>query len=127
MVWENERLITERANRIYAEKHLYTGDAPANGRLAGAIGIGALFGNYKNVLQTTSEPYGWIFQFEEPVKNEDIFNRRIQEYACLLLALTDNLGEVSWEYTVAGNTPMSDSLTDNTVIKKASLPARQAR
>lgn len=75
VIWENEQLITERANRIYAEKHLYIGDASANGRLAGALGIGTLFGSYKNFLQTTTEPYGWTFQFEEPVKNETIFNR----------------------------------------------------
>ena len=126
VVWENERLITERANRIYAQKHPYIGDASANGRLADAIGMGSLFGNYKNILQTTTEPYEWTFQFEEPVKNEDLFNRRMQEYACLLLALTDNLGEVSWEYPAAQETDASDSLPADAVIRK-SFTAGQAR
>ena len=120
IVWEKGTLISDRTNQIYQEKHLYIGDMSANGALANALGITNTFGNFKNSLQTSREPYGWTLEFEEPILNEVSFNQKMQAYACVLLALVDNLGEVSWEYTPSGN-DFSESPDMNTVSDKHRL------
>ena len=57
-------------------------------------------GSFKNELQTTAEPYGWTLHFEKSTANSAVFDEKMKGYACALIALTDNLGEVSWTYTV---------------------------
>lgn len=129
VVWENGALISSRTNQIYQEKHLYIGDMSANGALAIALGIAETFGNYKNSLQTSAEPYSWTLQFEDPILNEAAFNQKMQSYACVLLALVDNLGEVSWEYRLAANN--TDTFDINTSdadahLRKNTLSTTQA-
>ena len=47
-------VISKLAGDLYRAKNPYIGDASADGRLAGALGIGAVLGSYKNELQTLS-------------------------------------------------------------------------
>lgn len=81
------------------EKSLYR--RRLGGRTAGwALGTGPDWAAIKNQLQTSKEPYGWTFHFEDGVSNSAVFEEQMERYACVLLALTGNLGEVSWSYTV---------------------------
>lgn len=91
------------ANELYANAHPYVGDMSANGALANALHISTSLGAYKNELQTQTEPYGWTLEFTEGVEpdREAAFNKEMTGYAYVLLALTENLGTVSWTYPTA--------------------------
>lgn len=90
------------AEQLFAARNPYVGDMSANGKLSRLLNIPASFGNCKNVLQTTKEPYGWTLEFQDIVEEskEQKFNQTMTEYAYVLLALTDNLGEFSWTYRI---------------------------
>ena len=60
------------------------------------------------------KPYGWTFHFTDSVRNGIRFDERMMDYACVLIAMTDNLSEVSWTYTVeteAGTVERSGHVT----------------
>lgn len=99
-VKSNGEVVSRQANELYKAKNPYIGDASANGRLAGLVGISRSLGNFKNELQTSKEPYGWTLEFEDSTSNSAVFEERMKGYACMLIALTGNLGEVEWNYTV---------------------------
>ena len=103
---EDGTVISQQASKLYELRNPYIGDMSANGRLAMYLGIGSNLGNFLNSLQTVEEPYGWTMEFQAPIAktNEAYFNERMTEYAYCLLALVENAGEVSWDYTVEGDT-----------------------
>ncbi len=106
------------AGRLYKARNPYAGDASANGRLAGTLNMGQHMGGFKNELQTGKEPYGWTLRFEDGVRNSAVFDARMNDYGCVLLALTDNLGEVTWVYTA--------ETEGGPVERSRTLTARQA-
>ena len=93
-------VVSSLANELYRARNPYIGDASADGRLSGTLGISRELGSFKNELQTSVEPCGWTLNFEESTPNSAVFEERMKAYACVLIALTDNLGQVSWNYTV---------------------------
>ncbi len=97
-IWENGALITKEVNDLYKTKHAYIGDMSANGSVVGALKLVDKFGNFKNSLQTKAEPYGWTLEFETVIAKEDLFNSRMTQYGYVMLALIDNLSEISWTY-----------------------------
>ena len=99
-----ERPISRKVAEVYSTKHKYIGDMSANSKVAGALGIYADLGDYLNSLQTNEEPYGWTLEFQNPVEayNEQNFNEKMKAYACVLLAMIDNLNKVSWTYKCNG-------------------------
>lgn len=92
-------VISRKANDLYEAKNPYIGDASADGKLSETLGIFKELGNFTNELQTSHEPYGWTLKFEESVSNSAAFEERMKAFACVLTALTDNLGQVNWTYT----------------------------
>lgn len=117
-----EEPISKKVAEVYRTKHRYIGDMPANSRVAGALGISLELGDYLNSLQTTTEPYGWTLEFQNQVKshNELYFNEKMKSYACVMLAMIDNLNTVSWTYECNGNL-----ITQNISTKEASEYAGQ--
>ena len=103
-VMRDGSVVSAAANRLYAARNPYIGDASADGRLAGALRIGDHMGSFTNELQTTSEPYGWTLNFQDSIRNPETFEAQMRDYACVLLALTDNLGQMSWTYTAETET-----------------------
>lgn len=99
-----EEPISKKVAEVYNTKHKYVGDMPANTKVAGALGIYTDLGDYLNALQTKEEPYGWTLEFQNPVdaQNEQNFNEKMKTYACVLLAMIDNLNNVSWTYECNG-------------------------
>lgn len=93
-------VIGNRANALYEAKNPYVGDMPANGKLVQALGMINVMGGATNELHTAEEPYGWTFHFTDSVKNSLTFEEKMKAYACVLVALTDNLSDVHWTYTV---------------------------
>ena len=96
--------ISKKVAEVYNTRHKYVGEMPANSKVAGALGIYADLGEYLNSLQTNEEPYGWTLEFQNPVEayNEQNFNEKMKAYACVLLAMIDNLNNVSWTYECNG-------------------------
>lgn len=115
LVTADGTVISPLANELYQARNPYIGDASADGRLAGVLGIGRYAGPFTNELQTSREPYGWTLNFQDSVRNSLAMEASMKDYASVLLALTDNLGEVEWTYTVeteAGPIKRRGSLTE---------------
>lgn len=109
------------ANTLFEHKNPYVGNMSANGRLLTDLKVGRVLGNFKNELQTKKEPYGYTLLFEETVKAEaqEDFNSTMKKYALCMLALIENLSEVSWKYTLAEDGKES-TVTQNITREEAS-------
>ena len=75
------------------------GDASANGKLLGAFAkarADSVFASlsYKTELQRSEEPYEFHFLLETDEVDETVLDEDLSVTAVLMLALTDNLGEV---------------------------------
>ena len=101
LLWQDGTVIFEDTLTLLAAHTPYVGDAPALGRLAGALYVADLCGGFTNELQTNAEPYGWTLHFTEPRSPSaaESLNRQMTRMAVKMLALVDNLGEVHWTYT----------------------------
>lgn len=86
---------------LYNARTAYVGDAPALGRIAELLQIENKCGLFTHELQTASEPYGWTLNFTASmIKGRAWYlDLAMEDMAPLMLALVDNLGEVSWTYT----------------------------
>lgn len=88
--------VSEAAVALFADANPYIGDASANGRLLGTIHtyFGGLSDEFTTELQTSEEPYVMTLHFaKKPVDEEALWRD-----AVLFLALTENCGEVRWDY-----------------------------
>lgn len=110
-------VIGGRANAVYGAKNPYVGDMVANGRLVQALGLTNVLGGATNELQTVEEPYGWTLHFTDAVRNSLIFDEQMRAYACVLIAMTENLSEVRWTYTV--------ELSEGAVVRENSITAEE--
>lgn len=87
--------VSQAAQELFNAANPYIGDASANGRLLGVIGTysGGLDQKFTMELQTSEEPYVLTLHFEtEPDET------KMWRNAILFLALTENCGEVRWDY-----------------------------
>lgn len=110
-------VIGSMANAVYEAKNPYVGDMSANGKLVQALGLTSALGGATNELQTAEEPYGWTFHFVESPRNSVTFDERMRKYACVLIAMTGNLSEVHWTYTV--------ELAEEGVVRESSITAQE--
>ncbi len=111
--WADGSYISAITSAVYQTAHAYVGDMYANGRTAQALNMGGYLGSYKNELQTTTTPYGWKFLLEEEVSNLLVTESYMQSCAYVLLAVIENLGEVTYEYECVG-VPMTMTVTKET-------------
>ena len=104
ILWDHGEKIISWVGEIYATKHPYVGDAPANSRTAQVLGLADALGEWSTELQTSSEPYVWTFHIKTqmPADEQQARERYLRTSACVLLALIDNLGQVNFEYMVDG-------------------------
>ena len=106
LIWQ-EGLITvalQKFETLYEAQTPYVGDPSALNRIAQALYLESLLGNYTFSLQTAAEPYSWTLEFgREMVGGQtDIM---MSYLAPQMLAVVGNLGTVSWTYQDAdGNT-----------------------
>jgi len=120
ILWDDGVLIDGTVSDLYQSRNPYVGDTSADGRSALAaravLGIndGALL-YYGTQLQTSEEPYGWTFLNVQISSTENVerLQQEMKKLGCLLIAVTDNLGYVSFEYSVDGaeNTDGNTTLT----------------
>lgn len=101
VVWQDGVAIQNGTARLYMTKTPYMGDISALDRVANALNIQSGCGPYTNRLQTSHEPYGWTLEFSNVyTQKQAAWLDETMEYdlAPLMMALVDNLGEVSWTY-----------------------------
>lgn len=104
VLWDGGEAIDEEVSDLYQTRHQYVGDMVANGHTASALGIANDIGNFKNELQTGEEPYGWTLYMEQGYAEEMTtkIETQMRAYGCMLISLIDNLGEVTYHYSVEG-------------------------
>lgn len=120
ILWDDGVSIDGTVSDLYQSRNPYVGDTSADGRSVQAaravLGIndGALI-SYGTQLQTSEEPYGWTFLNVQISSSDNVerLHQEMKQLGCLLIAMTDNLGYVSFEYSVDGaeNTDGNTTLT----------------
>lgn len=114
ILWANGEHISAITSAVYQTRHAYVGDMPANNETLNALHMDMAFGDFKNQLQTAEEPYGWHFQMGElPLDLQFMDEFYMRPYACVLLAVVENLGEVTFEFTYNGE-PKKRTFTEKT-------------
>jgi len=110
---------TGRAEELLAMKTPYVGDASAVGALIQALGIPEVVGAYGYMmeLQTTTEPYGILLNFERGpmLRDQDMaFHTYMSDAGRCLLALVGNAETFSWNYgTLFGSNGGSTTTGDD--------------
>ena len=131
ILWDNGDNISEEVAKLYKTKHPYIGNMSENGESALALGIWKDIGNYTNELQTTEEPYGWklIGKQNYAAESRSKIETQMKAYASALIAVVDNLGYVTFEYTVDGEKCLltvteqeADTLAGQSVKEMAKTP-----
>ncbi|MCI6320705.1 MAG: DUF4825 domain-containing protein [Clostridiales bacterium] len=82
--------------------------------MAAALNIQSGCGPYLNSLQTSHEPYGWTLEFSNVYQEQEasqLDQVMKNQLAPLMLALVDNLGEVSWTYQTQDGTTRTCTVT----------------
>ena len=109
ILWDDGVSIDGTVSDLYQSRNPYVGDISADGRSVQAaravLGIndGALI-SYGTQLQTSEEPYGWTFLNVQISSSDNVerLHQEMKQLGCLLIAVIDNLGYVSFEYSVDG-------------------------
>lgn len=131
IIWSRGENITRKVSGVFSTKHPYIGNMPQNGETVIALGMAEDIGNFTNELQTKTEPYGWILKLEQEydLADREVLEQKITDYACVLLAVIDNMEYVTYEYHVAGETyhltvteEEADTLTGQSVKQMAETP-----
>lgn len=114
IVWEEGHEIPINIFELYQTRHEYVGDASANGATAMALGMGDLLGNFTHELDGKT----WTIVLEEVVFNEYevALEEKMKAYACVLMALVDNLEVVRFEYTTEAGHKTSAFDTSDAMI-----------
>lgn len=142
ILWDDGVSIDETVSDLYQSRNPYVGDTSADGRSVQAaravLGIndGALL-CYGTQLQTSEEPYGWTFLNVQIYSSDNVerLQQEMKQLGCLLIAVTDNLGYVCFEYSADGtgnadeNTTLTiteadaDAMAGQSVKEMAQTPA----
>ena len=126
-VWQDGTLIQERVARLYETRTPYVGDMPALNRVATAMNIQSGCGPYTNSLQTSHEPYGWTLEFSNVyTEKQAAWLDETMEYdlAPLMMALVENLGEVSWTYRTQDSALQTRTVTLSQVNETLPRPVK---
>lgn len=104
IVWSDGEAISPITSSVFQTRHTYVGDMSANGYTARALNVGGYLGDFVNELQTAEEPYGWKMILCNPFSGDrrEEMEERMRSYAYVILAVVENLGEVTFEYEIDG-------------------------
>ena len=103
-VWADGQAISAYTSEVFATRHDYIGDAPANSRTAMALGLADRLGAFTSRLETAKEPYGWTVLLEEEVPAERLAEREadMEAYARVMIGLIGNLDHVTFSCRADG-------------------------
>ena len=103
VVWDEGSRITPYTAKLFALRNPYVGDASADMALLRAL----LEGDYTIELQTEREPYGMTVRLTEHQPGEvETLQPMLKRAGCVLIALTENLGEVTFTFGEFNNSPI---------------------
>ena len=96
ILWDDGAPIPQPVSALYATRHDYVGDMPANGRTAIALELMRRIGPYDNELRTSQRPYVWTLRLQSAftAAEWERLAPELQSSARILLALIGNLDEV---------------------------------
>jgi len=99
VLWANGEYISTYTSELYKTRHPNIKDTKANGETATALYLSHVFPGYKSVVQKKEEPYGWHFQNGEYIGDlKSLEQQYLEPYAYIMLALVEDLGEVTYEF-----------------------------
>ena len=127
LIWQDGISISSGTMDLYAAKTPYVGDIPALNRVATAMNIQSGCGPYTNSLQTSHEPYGWTLEFSNVyTEKQAAWLDETMEYdlAPLMMALVENLGEVSWTYRTQDDALQTRTVTLSQVNEALPRPVK---
>ena len=114
-VWQDGVVIERSTLRAYEAHTPYVGDTAALGNVARALQLQETGGSYRTSLHTSSRPYEWTVEFQEMyhiIMDYDSLNRKMRYFlGPQMLALVDNLDQVSWSYTAGNGETQTHTLT----------------
>ena len=122
VVWQDGVAIQHETARLYETRTPYVGDMPALNRVANALDIQGSLGPYTNSLHTSSRPYDWTLELANPRAVIAQFESSMNAVAIPLLALVDNLDQVTFAYT-----DVEGQSYQYTVTKEDAIEILQAR
>ena len=104
IVWADGATVSAFAADLFATRHAYVGDMPANADTANALGVGTYLGPYTNELETAQEPYGWKIELALTVREsrQAQTEQDMDAFGRVLVGLIDNLDHVTFVYHVDG-------------------------
>ena len=121
VVWDEGSRITPYTAKLFALRNPYVGDASADMALLRAL----LEGDYTIELQTEAEPYGMTVRLPERLPGEiESLQPALQRAGCVLLALTENLGEVTFTFGEFNNAPIRVTAAEHDVKSCYDSPVR---
>lgn len=103
LIWQDGTNIDACTTALFSKKTPYVGNASAVGALLSDLSFwyGPL-DTYTLSLQTSSQPYGLLMDFSQGTVNAAELRQQMRTVSTLLLALVENLEQVSWRCTVDG-------------------------
>ena len=112
VVWDEGARISPYTAKLFSFRNPYVGDASADMALLRAL----LEGDYTIELQTEAEPYGMTVRLPEHQSSEiETLQPMLQRAGCVLLALTENLGEATFTFGDFNNSPIRVTAAEHDV------------
>lgn len=104
IIWSRGEKISGMTSKVYNTAHEYMGDMSANFETAAALDMTYYLGEFTNQLESSDKPYVWRMCLEEDISKIERENKEqlMWSYACVLLAVIENLDGIEFEYTVEG-------------------------
>ncbi|MGN0266236.1 MAG: DUF4825 domain-containing protein [Lachnospiraceae bacterium] len=112
IVWADGYRISPITSAVYRSAHPYIGNMSDNGDTVRALNMTGYLGSFRNELQTKEEPFSWTMCLDHSFSfnRKEHLEKKMHAYACAILAVIDNLGELTFEYAIDG-TPCSLTVT----------------
>lgn len=104
IIWSDGATVSTLASEIFATRHDYVGDMPANSRTANALSLGSFLGAFTNELETAEEPYGWKIILSEEIPAEKLSQKEqdMDAFGRVIVGLIGNLDHVTFIYQSEG-------------------------
>ncbi len=104
IIWSDGATVSALASDLFATRHDYVGDMPANTRIANALSLVSYLGAYTNELETAKEPYGWKILLSEEIPAEKLFQKEqdMDAFGRVIVGLVGNLHHVTFVYQSEG-------------------------
>lgn len=104
IIWAEGATVSAAASDLFAARHDYVGDMPANNRLAQALNLSSYLGSFTNELETAAEPYGWKILLNDEIPGERLAQKEqdMDAFGYVIVGLVGNLDHVTFVYRTGG-------------------------